>query len=105
MTNDLIAAALVQLASIMAANWTLTEAVGSRVTLGKFWISLLLAPLLTMAAYGLGWFSALPEVTASAIPIAGVRGYLSAAFAGLIGAVLTSAAHKALIGSRTAATP
>ena len=101
MTTDLIAVALVQLASIMAGNWVLTEAIGSRVLLGKLWISLLVAPALTMAAYALGWFSALPAVAAAGAPVTGLRGYLSAAFAGFIGALLTSAAHKALIGSRT----
>jgi hypothetical protein len=103
--TDLIAVALLQLASIMAANWVLTEAIGARVGLGKFWISLLVAPALTAAAYALGWFNALPTVAADAIPIAGVRGYLSAAFAGVIGALLTSGAHAAFVGSRGASGP
>ncbi len=101
MTTDLLAAALAQLASIMAANWTLTEALGSRISLGKFWISLVLAPLLSTSAWALGWFSALPAATTFGAPITGLRGAMSAAFAGLIGAVLTSTAHKAFIGART----
>lgn len=101
MTTDLIGAALVQLGSIMAANWTLTEAIGRRVSAPKLVISLVVGSALSMAAYGLGWFTALPTVTATAIPIAGVRGYLSAGFAGFVGAVLTSSAHGLLIGARS----
>jgi hypothetical protein len=99
--NDLIAAALVQLASIMAANWILTEALGKRLGLPKFWLSLGVAPALTMAAYGLGWFTALPaSATLASVPIAGARAYLSAAFAGVIAALLTSAAHAAMVGTK-----
>jgi hypothetical protein len=103
-TTDLLGTALVQLATLMAATWTLTEAIGARVTWPKLAISLLLGTALSMAAYGLGWFTALPAATATAIPIAGVRGYLSAGFAGLVGAAVTSAAHAALVGSKTGGT-
>lgn len=102
MTTDLIAIAVAQLGSIMAANWTLTEAVGNRLRWPKFGLSLIIAPSLTAAAYALGWFNALPTVAAGGVPVAGARAYLSAAFAGFVGAILTSAAHKALIGSRGA---
>jgi hypothetical protein len=100
MTTDLLAAALVQLATLMAATWTLTEAIGARVAWPKLAISLVLGTALSMAAYGLGWFTALPAATASAIPIAGLRGYLSAGFAGLVGASVTSALHAGILGSR-----
>ncbi len=100
MNNDLLAAALVQLASIMGANWILVEAIGARIGIGKLWISLVAGPLLTMAAYALGWFTALPAATAAAVPVAGGRAYLSAAFAGFIASLLTSAAHAAMVGTK-----
>jgi hypothetical protein len=100
MTTDLIGAALVQLGTIMAATWILTEGIGRRTGWPKLAISLLVGAGLSAAAYALGWFTALPTATATAIPVIGVRGYLSAAFAGFIGAAVTSAGHAALVGSR-----
>jgi pyrroline-5-carboxylate reductase len=99
--NDLVAAALVQLASIMGGNWILVEALGTRLRIGKLWLSLVVGPLLTMAAYALGWFTALPTAaTVAGLPLLGARAYLSAAFAGFIASLLTSAAHAAMVGSK-----
>ena len=100
-TTDPFVAALLQLGTIMTADWTATEALGNALRarglgLHKLAISCALAPLFSMAAYGLGWFTALPAVTAAAIPVAGVRGYLSAAFAGLVGALVLSGGHGLL---------
>lgn len=97
-TTDPFVAALLQLGTLMTANWMATEAIGNALrargrNLPKLLLSCLLAPCFSMAAYGLGWFTALPAATAAAIPVAGVRGYLSAAFAGLVAALVTSGVH------------
>jgi hypothetical protein len=97
-TSDPIVSALLQLASIMAACWTATESIGNVLRehgryVHKLLLSCLLAPAFSMAAYGLGWFTALPTVTAAAIPVTGFRGYLSAAFVGLVAALVTSGGH------------
>lgn len=100
-TTDPFIAALLQLGTLMTAAWTATEGAGNAlrdrgVRLHKLAISCLLSPAFSMLAYGLGWFTALPAVTAAAIPVTGARGYLSAAFAGLVAALVTSGAHGLL---------
>lgn len=81
----------------MIANWTATEAIGNawreHPPWAKLGISCVLAPILSVAAYGFGWFTALPTMAAGAIPVAGGLGYGSAAFAGLVAALVTSGAH------------
>jgi hypothetical protein len=112
-TTDPFVAALLQLGTIMAACWAATEGVGNAlrakgIAVHKLAISCLLAPGFSTAAYALGWFTALPAVTAAAIPVAGARGYLSAAFAGLVAALVTSGAHglvKARRGRNAAPPP
>jgi len=108
MDTDLLVPAVAQLASIMIATWSLTEQIGNRLLtrIGKFWIALVLGPALTVAAYGVGFFTALPETaTLRAIPMTGPRGYLAAAFAGAIASILTSSGHALLIGSGVAKSP
>ena len=110
-STDPLIAALLQLGTIMAACWAATEGVGNALrarglALHKLAISCLLAPGFSTAAYALGWFTALPAVTAAAIPVTGARGYMSAAFAGLVAALVTSGAHglvKAVAGGGAAA--
>ncbi len=109
-TNDLLLAALVQLTTLMAANWTATEALGNALkargrAVPKLLISCLLAPALSTAAYAFGWFTALPAVAANAVPVTGGRGYASAAFAGLVAALVTSGAHGLVKAATNGAAP
>lgn len=112
-TTDPFIAALLQLGTLMLAAWKATEGLGNwlrgrGIRLHKLAISCVLGPAFSMLAYGLGWFTALPAVTAEAIPVAGTRGYLSAGFAGLVAALVTSGAHglvKAVRGGGTPAGP
>lgn len=97
-TTDPFVAALLQLATIMAACWAATEAVGARlrargVRIHKLALSCILAPAFSTVSYALGWFTALPAMTAGGTPVTGARGYLSAAFAGLVAALVTSGLH------------
>lgn len=97
-TTDPFVAALLQLASIMAGCWAATEGVGNALSargrkLPKLLISCVLAPAFSTVAYALGWFTALPAMTAGGTPVTGGRGLLSAAFAGLVAALVTSGAH------------
>lgn len=111
--TDLLLAALTQLATLMVANWTATEALGNVLrarghAVPKLALSCVLAPAFSAAAYGFGWFTALPAVAANAVPVTGGRGYLSAAFAGLVAALVTSTTHglvKSLAGSGDAPPP
>lgn len=96
--TDPFVAALLQLGTIMAADWKATEAIGNVLRkrgrpLPKLLISCILAPGFSMTACALGWFTALPTVTATGIPITGGGLLLSAAFAGVVAALVTSGAH------------
>jgi hypothetical protein len=96
MNTDLLAAAVIQLASIMTANWTATEAVGNSLpSVPKLAISCVFGPAFSTAAYAFGWFTALPTM-AGATQVAGIRSYLSAAFAGLVASLITSGSHAAV---------
>lgn len=104
MTTDLMLTAAAQLGAIMAADWPITEAVGNYVPVSKFWISLLVAAILSTLAYWLGWFTALPAVAAGGAPLVGVKAYLSAAFAGAVTGATLSAGHF-LVKAATSAAP
>lgn len=111
--NDPFVAALLQLATIMAACWTATESIGNVLRargrrVPKLLISCVLAPAFSMFACALGWFTALPTVTALGLPVTGGRLLLSAAFAGVVAALVTSGGHglvKAVTRGNAAAPP
>jgi hypothetical protein len=98
-TTDPFVAALLQLGTIMAACWIATEALGNvlrartRRRIPKLALSCVLAPAFSVVAYAFGWFTALPATAAGGVPVMGGVGYGSAAFAGLVAALVTSGAH------------
>jgi hypothetical protein len=82
---DLLASLTLQLATLTAAVWSLTEIVGRATGYNKGWLALAFGPLTAAVAYGLGF---VPLVTAT-----GAKGYAAAAFAGLIATLTAKTFH------------
>lgn len=85
MNVDLMASAALQLATIVTAVWSLTEALGRATGWRKTYLALGLGPAMALVGYVTGFVTA--------IPATGWQGYLGAAFAGLVATVVAKQFH------------
>ena len=81
MNTDILAGALIQLATLTAAVWGASQAFSTlHPRVNGLRVALISGPVFAAFAYWLGWF----PMVATVVPDGGVRAYLSAAFAGLV---------------------
>ena len=93
-TIDLLASAALQLATVVAAVWALTESIGNKVPrFNKVFLSFILGPLLATGAFIFGFF---PMINELALPSRPLR-IGAAAFAGFICTATAKLIHDNLI--------
>ena len=91
MTTDLLVPAGLQLASIVAGVWVLTEIIGNLMHCRKDLLALALGPALAIGGYVFGFVTAIP------VTVPAWKGYGGAAFAGLIATLTAKAFHDYLL--------